>query len=64
MYYDQPLVGEVDAELLEGVHLEALEAEDVQHLIQIVVLLLFSCEWFVVVSLFVCYLFVRFVVCV
>mmetsp|Transcript_9537 Transcript_9537/g.20903 ORF Transcript_9537/g.20903 Transcript_9537/m.20903 type:complete len:591 (-) Transcript_9537:776-2548(-) len=27
----QPLVGEVDAELLEGVHLEALEAEDVQH---------------------------------
>mmetsp|Transcript_9538 Transcript_9538/g.20916 ORF Transcript_9538/g.20916 Transcript_9538/m.20916 type:complete len:592 (-) Transcript_9538:776-2551(-) len=26
----QPLVGEVDAELLEGVHLEALEAEDVE----------------------------------
>ena len=25
------LVREVDAQLLEGVHLEALEAEDVQH---------------------------------
>ena len=27
----QPLVGEVDAELLEGVGLEDLEAEDVEH---------------------------------
>ena len=27
----QPLVGEVDAELLERVHLELLEAEDVEH---------------------------------
>ena len=27
----QPLVGEVDAELLERVHPELLEAEDVEH---------------------------------